>query len=121
MRPIQGTIVRFNLLLNITMALTFIVSTPCFGISTKSIQDSKKATHPFITDEFVRQQVKFWEAIFQKYDGSSVVIHDVDVPLAMIDVINFEKYVMPDGSITSINSTDQTDLVQKYIDRYYLA
>jgi membrane-bound lytic murein transglycosylase D len=72
----------------------------------------------FATDSFVKKQVRFWEAIFQKYESNSVVIHDLDEPLAMVDVINFDQYVLPDGNMTSIDSSDQTELVKKYIERY---
>lgn len=72
----------------------------------------------FPTDPFVRRQVRFWEAIFQKYKSNSVVIHDVDDPLAMVDVIDFDRYITNDGKVTSIEDSDQTNLVKKYIDRY---
>ena len=72
----------------------------------------------FPTDPFVRRQVRFWEAIFQKYKSNSVVIHDVDDPVAMVDVIDFDRYITNDGKVTSIEDSDQTNLVKKYIDRY---
>jgi membrane-bound lytic murein transglycosylase D len=72
----------------------------------------------FPTDPFVRRQVRFWEAIFQKYKSNSVVIHDADDPLAMIDVIDFSRYITNEGKVTSIKDSDQTNLVKKYIDRY---
>jgi membrane-bound lytic murein transglycosylase D len=75
----------------------------------------------FPTDPFVRRQIRFWESIFQKYKSNSVVIHDVDDPLAMLDVIDFDRYVTGDGKVTSIEDSDQTSLVQKYIDRYIVA
>jgi len=75
----------------------------------------------FPTDPFVRRQVRFWEAIFQKYKSNSVVIHDVDDPLAMIDVIDFDRYITNDGKVMSIEDSDETALVKKYIDRYNVA
>lgn len=75
----------------------------------------------FPTDPFVRRQVRFWEAIFQKYKSNSIVIHDVDDPLAMIDVIDFDRYITNDGKVMSIEDSDQTALVKKYIDRYNVA
>ena len=47
----------------------------------------------FPTDPFVRRQIRFWESIFQKYKSNSIVIHDLDDPLAMLDVIDFDRYV----------------------------
>ncbi len=70
------------------------------------------------TDPVVRRQVRFWEAIFQKYKSNTVVIHDVDDPLSMIDVIDFDRYVTNAGAITSVQDSDQTELVRKYIERY---
>lgn len=75
----------------------------------------------FPTDPFVRRQVRFWEAIFQKYKSNSIVIHDVDDPLAMVDVIDFDRYITNDDKVTSIEDSDQTTLVKKYIDRYNIA
>jgi len=77
-----------------------------------------RSSQDFPTDPFVRRQVRFWEAIFQKYKSNSVVIHDIDDPLAMIDVIDFDHYITSDGKVTSIEDTDETNLVKKYIDRY---
>lgn len=80
-----------------------------------------KASQDFHTDAYVRKQVRFWETIFQRYDSSSVVIHDLDEPLAMIDVIKFDRYMLADGTITNIASSDQTELVKRYIQRYETA
>lgn len=75
----------------------------------------------FPSDPIVRRQVRFWEAIFQKYKSNSVVIHDIDDPIAMIDVIDFDRYITSDGKVTSVADTDETELVRKYIDRYNIA
>lgn len=80
-----------------------------------------KGSQEFHTDAYVRKQVRFWETIFQRYDSSSVVIHDLDEPLAMVDVIKFDRYMQADGTITSIASSDQTELVKRYIQRYETA
>jgi membrane-bound lytic murein transglycosylase D len=80
-----------------------------------------KSGEDFPTDPFVRRQVRFWEAIFQKYKSNSVVIHDIDDPLVMIDVINFDHYIGNDGRLISVEDSDQTNLVRRYIDRYQIA
>ena len=80
-----------------------------------------RASQEFHTDAYVRKQVRFWETIFQRYDSSSVVIHDLDEPLAMIDVIKFDHYMQADGTITNVASSDQTELVKRYIQRYETA
>lgn len=82
---------------------------------------STKASKEFHTDPFVRKQVRFWETIFQRYDSSAVVIHDLDEPLAMIDVIKFDHYMQTNGTVTNIASSDQTELVKRYIQRYEVA
>jgi membrane-bound lytic murein transglycosylase D len=84
-------------------------------------QSSNTVDHNFPTDPFVRRQVRFWEAIFQKYNSNSIVIHDLDDPIAMIDVIDFDRYITSDGKVTSIEDSDQSTLVKKYIDRYAVA
>lgn len=91
-----------------------------FAVTSPS-QDRARFSREFITDAHVRKQVRFWESIFQKYDASSVVIHDLDEPLAMIDVINFDRYVQTDGKITTVANSDQTELVKRYIQRYDVA
>ncbi|MCX6126852.1 MAG: lytic transglycosylase domain-containing protein [Proteobacteria bacterium] len=75
----------------------------------------------FETDPYVRKQIRFWESVFQKFEASSVIIHDVDEPLAMVDVIDFGRFLQKDGSVTRIGSADQTELVKRYIQRYDLA
>jgi membrane-bound lytic murein transglycosylase D len=87
-------------------------------VRNSNLSSQKKMNQELPTDPFVRRQVRFWEAIFQKYKSSSVVIHDIDDPIAMIDVIDFDRYVTNSGNITSVADSDQTQLVKKYIDRY---
>lgn len=82
---------------------------------------SSSPAKDFHTDPFVRKQVRFWEIIFQRYDSSSVVIHDADEPLAMVDIIKFDHYLRTDGTITNIASSEQTELVKRYIQRYEVA
>lgn len=110
---VLGTLVVLNLL--------FDISTAHAAVKIKSFPSKLRQVDPdqeFPTDPFVRRQVRFWEAIFQKYKSNSIVIHDVDDPIAMIDVIDFDRYITNDGKVTSIEDSDQTNLVKKYIDRY---
>lgn len=86
-----------------------------------SVQPSKNRIDRFPTDPFVRRQVRFWETVFQKYKSNSVIIHDVDDPILMIDVINFDRYVDHAGKVMTVADSDQTALVKKYIDRYNIA
>jgi membrane-bound lytic murein transglycosylase D len=108
---------------NISLSLLFAVaSEQAFAVvRTSSVPAKKQYDQELPTDPFVRRQVRFWEAIFQKYKSSSVVIHDLDDPIAMIDVIDFDRYVTNSGNITSVEDSDQTQLVKKYIDRYNVA
>lgn len=99
-----------------------VMSGDAFAVVRNSDFAGKKRIEQVLpTDPFVRRQVRFWEAIFQKYNSNSVVIHDVDDPIVMIDVIDFERYITTTGSITSVEDSDQTPLVKKYIDRYNIA
>lgn len=89
------------------------------GFSSKPRKPNPEQEFP--SDPVVRRQVRFWEAVFQKYKSNSVVIHDVDDPIAMIDVIDFDRYITSDGKVTSVEDSDETELVKKYIDRYNIA
>lgn len=105
------------------MLLSFIaVMCPSAFSMTTPTSFSSGPAKDFHTDSFVRKQVRFWEAVFQRYDSSSVIIHDLDEPLAMIDVIKFDRYLLTDGTITNIiASSEQTELVRRYIQRYEVA
>lgn len=103
------------------ISICFDSSPVAASVKISSFASKPKKVSPdqeFTTDPFVRRQVRFWEAIFQKYRSNSIVIHDMDDPLAMIDVIDFDRYITNDGKITSVEDSDQTELVRKYIDRY---
>jgi membrane-bound lytic murein transglycosylase D len=109
----------------VTMLASLLLATESLAVVRTGLTEKRAGSHTrdqdFPTDPFVRRQVRFWEAIFQKYKSNSIVIHDVDDPLAMIDVIDFDRYITSDGKVTSIDDSDQTELVKKYIDRYVVA
>ncbi len=116
------------LLMAMLMALLGPNSQCAWGATSSGVYEQKKSlkakssfNQDFVTDQHVRKQVRFWEAVFQKYDSSTVVIHDVEEPLAMVDVINFDHYILNDGTVTNIASSEKTDLVSKYISRYDIA
>ena len=110
------------------VAVCFFQASNLFGVThaihNKPPVESNTASvsgRDFPTDPFVRRQVRFWEAVFQKYQSNSVIIHDLVDPLAMIDVINFDHYITNAGNVTSIASSEQTNLVKNYISRYDVA
>ncbi len=109
-------------MLALTVSSPFQIASAAIKVNSFSSKPRKPSPEQeFPSDPVVRRQVRFWEAVFQKYKSNSVVIHDVDDPIAMIDVIDFDRYITSDGKVTSVEDSDETELVKKYIDRYNIA
>jgi membrane-bound lytic murein transglycosylase D len=75
----------------------------------------------FPKDEFVARQVKFWEAIFRKFNTNQTVIHDLDDPSILVDVIDFKNFTLSDGSTTLVEDVEQPETLRRYVRRYELA
>ncbi len=95
--------------------------------STRPVADAMKrpvadANHSkmFPTDPVVRKQVRFWELIFQRYPSTTVVIHDVDEPDRIIDLIDFVLFAERDGRKGAGPREDRLKLTERYIQRYEL-
>lgn len=66
-------------------------------------------------------RVYFWENIFLTYDSSTHVIHDIDEPWIIIDIIPFEELAKTKNSPKLLENSTQKKLVEKYLDRYKTA
>jgi membrane-bound lytic murein transglycosylase D len=74
--------------------------------------------HHFPVTPVVRDQVSFWEKIFTLYPQSSVVIHDVDHPRLIIDVIDFQKLSKSTHRSILSSRKQQEQYIAAYKQRY---
>lgn len=75
-----------------------------------------KATFP--RPPTVINQVEFWKKIFLTYSSSSVVIHDVDYPNILIDIIDFQAYQKRYKLKKYPNNKKRDRITERYLKRY---
>lgn len=69
----------------------------------------------------VKKQVHFWELVFSKYPGTSVLIHDQEDPELLIDLVDFKKFSHKYGGKVLESRSYRDKITEKYIARYELA
>lgn len=83
--------------------------------------DSKSSDNPFPVDGVVARQVKFWELIFQTYPSTTILVHDVDEPDRIIDLIDFKDSAKGQASDPVRGRNERQRVAKRYVDRYELA
>ncbi|NBQ52538.1 MAG: hypothetical protein EBU49_03005 [Proteobacteria bacterium] len=76
---------------------------------------------PFPANGFVQRQVRFWETVFQNYPSTTIIIHDVDEPDRVIDLIDFKEAVRGRAFDPVRGRAERQRVAQRYVDRYQLA
>lgn len=71
----------------------------------------------FPNNGIIKKQSWFWEKIFDQYDSNAFVIHDINYPEIIIDIIDFNKILAHQGKRIHRNS-DQRKFTDKYLERY---
>ena len=102
----------------IYIILLMLISTPYIS---QGVQSSRLNIHKFPSPGPIRDQVRFWEAIFGKYTQQEAVIHDVNMPHIIIDVVNFDIFMKKHNRKTPYTRKEKNKLTKKYIKRYTLA
>ena len=69
----------------------------------------------------VEEQVNFWHRIFTKYTSKQSVVHDVDKPSIILDVIDFDLLAERFNEGEKYNKHERQRIRKKYIERYKLA
>lgn len=75
----------------------------------------------FPASGLVGRQVKFWEMVFQDYPSTTIIVHDVDEPDRIIDLIDFREAVRGRASDPERGRAERQRVAQRYVDRYQLA
>lgn len=76
---------------------------------------------PFPANGFVQRQVRFWETVFQNHPSTTIIIHDVDEPDRVIDLIDFKEAVRGRANEPVRGRMERQRVAQRYVDRYQLA
>lgn len=63
---------------------------------------------------------RFWEKVFQRYGDQQVLIHDVDYPEVIVDVIDFQRLAKKLG-VVDLTRAQKDHYIQRYFKRYELA
>jgi len=102
------------------VALLGCEAAPAWAVTKPARSKQVQISHSFPTDLYLRRQVRFWELVFQKYPSTSVIIHDVDEPDRMVDLIDYLLFAKRDEKSMS-SREERLKTTQKYLDRYTIA
>ncbi|MBF0440443.1 MAG: lytic transglycosylase domain-containing protein [Oligoflexales bacterium] len=69
----------------------------------------------------IAEHVWFWEIVFTRYPSTSTIIHDVDFPQLIIDIIDFEELSRKYNNGKKFSFRHKNAIIQKYLRRYDLA
>jgi membrane-bound lytic murein transglycosylase D len=109
---------RVRYLVVLLLALCSLASSELFANKAAKFQEEPNL---FPESPLISSQVKFWEAVFSQYPGSSYLLHDVDNPELIIDLIDF-KNLEERGRNKSFRSERYRELfIERYLKRYELA
>ncbi len=75
----------------------------------------------FPANGLVLRQVRFWEMVFQTYPSTLIIIHDVDEPDRVVDLIDFKESVRGRASDPVRGRMERQRVAQRYVDRYQAA
>lgn len=67
---------------------------------------------------FVRKQVRFWEKVFGKYPSTTVIVHDMDDPDRIIDLIDYKTFATRTNKTGPVPRKEREDVTAKYLKRY---
>jgi len=110
----KGNIMRLKLRIIILLAL----SASLWESTTLANKSSNVSIHHFPQPPLIRNQVKFWEAIFEKYSQHQTVIHDSYFPHIIVDIIDYKVFQNKINQGRKFSKRQKTNLVSKYIKRY---
>ncbi len=91
------------------------------AIRDKEKNSNIKIDHSFPIDPQVRKLVAFWQIIFQKYPSTSVLIHDIDDPTLLIDLVDMNVVAPTIKKTRGLSREEFNKLSKAYMKRYQLA
>lgn len=75
----------------------------------------------FPTPPMVKRQADFWVKVFQRYDGSTIMIHDPEFVDLVIDVVDFKQFRDKYNDGRAFSRAERRDIINRYVERYQLA
>lgn len=75
----------------------------------------------FPTPPMVKRQTEFWIKVFQRYDGSTIMIHDPEFVDLVIDVVDFKQFRDKYNDGKAFSRSERRDIINRYVERYQLA
>ncbi|MEY4631972.1 MAG: hypothetical protein RIQ81_2092 [Pseudomonadota bacterium] len=89
--------------------------------SKRSNDQRSGAKELFPAQGLVGRKVKFWEMVFRDYPSTTMIIHDVDEPDRIVDLIDFKEAVRGRAGDPVAGRSERQRVAQRYVDRYELA
>ncbi len=79
------------------------------------------AEQGFPATPMVKRQAEFWVKVFQRYDSSTILIHDPEFVDLIIDVVDFKQFRDKYNQGKSFSRAERRDITNRYLERYQLA
>jgi membrane-bound lytic murein transglycosylase D len=69
----------------------------------------------------VNRRVKLWTKIFHKYPSTTVIVHEIDDPNRIVDLIDYRVYAGRENRTGPVPRREREDVTSKYLKRYVKA
>jgi membrane-bound lytic murein transglycosylase D len=66
-------------------------------------------------------QVRFWMKVFGKYGSDAYLLHDIDHPEVVVDIIDFKLLEKRSGKPQITTRKERDKMIERYVERYQLA
>jgi membrane-bound lytic murein transglycosylase D len=94
-----------------------LVSTTAFAVT----KGEGVKFHEFPVPKHVQRQVWFWEGVFSRYGDRQVVIHDIDQPDLIVDLIDFDALKSKLNLPSALSRQERESVIGRYVERYQRA
>ncbi len=122
-RKIDANILRSTRLLGkflILLACTKVILFSSASYAIMSPYASNETEKPKEENEspIIKSQIRFWQTIFLKYDQSKVLVHDLDYPDIIVDIIDLKKMAKRHKIVGNIDAPVQKKISAKHLEHY---
>lgn len=102
-------------------ALCVCMAEVAVAIVQKSVLSRREADELIFPEPaIVREQVKFWNAVFLRFPGTTTLIHDAFHPTLIIDLIDHQDFAKKLGKSHLSSRREREKLTKQYLQRYQL-
>jgi membrane-bound lytic murein transglycosylase D len=92
-----------------------------FELKALAVTSPAVRVHEFPVPPRIAEKVWFWEVVFNRYPSTSTIVHDLEHPHLVVDIINFENLAQRNSNSGPPSKKERDQITSKYLKRYELA